>query len=69
MKLKAEHFHAYDLVTIYFDNQAKCYAQDIGYQYSILGRLICLPDCDKTSEKRKRKSVVFGINVYQINLI
>jgi hypothetical protein len=40
MKLKAEHFHAYDLVTIYFDNQAKCYAQDIGYQYSILGRLI-----------------------------
>ena len=35
-----------------------------GNQYSILGRLICLPDCDKTSEKGKRKSVVFGINVY-----
>ena len=27
-------------------------------------RLICLAECDKTSEKRKRKSVVFGINVY-----
>jgi hypothetical protein len=36
-------------------NQAKYYAQDTGNQYSILGRLICLPDCDKTSEKRKRK--------------
>jgi hypothetical protein len=45
-------------------NQAKYYALDTGNQYSILGRLICLPDCDKTSEKRKRKSVVFGINVY-----
>jgi hypothetical protein len=45
-------------------NQAKYYAQDTGNQYSILGRLICLPDCDKTSEKRKRESVVFGINVY-----
>jgi hypothetical protein len=56
MKLKVQHFHAYD--------QAKYYAQDTGNQYSILGRLICLPDCDKTSEKRKRKSVVFGINVY-----
>jgi hypothetical protein len=31
-------------------NQAKYYAQDTGNQYSILGRLICLPDCDKTSE-------------------
>jgi hypothetical protein len=29
---------------------AKYYAQDTGNQYSILGRLICLPDCDKTSE-------------------
>jgi hypothetical protein len=29
-----------------------------------MGRLICLLDCDKTSEKRKRKSVVFGINIY-----
>jgi hypothetical protein len=28
---------------------------DTGNQYSILGRLICVPDCDKTSEKRKRK--------------
>jgi hypothetical protein len=45
-------------------NQAKYYAQDTGNQYSILGRLICLLDCDKTSEKRKRKSIVFGINVY-----
>ena len=36
-------------------NQAKYYAQDTGNQYSILGRLICLPDCDKTSEKRQRK--------------
>ena len=61
MKLKVEHFHAYDLVMFLFVliNQAKYYAQD-----SILGHLICLPDCDKTSEKRKRKSVVFGINVY-----
>ena len=33
-----------------FINQAKYYAQDTGNQYSILGRLICLPDCDKTSE-------------------
>jgi hypothetical protein len=64
MKLKVEHFDAYDLVSICFDYQAKCYAQDTRNQYSILGRLICLPDCDKTSEKRKRKSVVFGINVY-----
>jgi hypothetical protein len=31
-------------------NQAKYYAQDTGNQYSILGHLICLPDCDKTSE-------------------
>jgi hypothetical protein len=31
-------------------NQAKYYVQDTGNQYSILGRLICLPDCDKTSE-------------------
>ena len=31
-------------------NQAKYYAQDTGNQYSILGRLICLPDCNKTSE-------------------
>jgi hypothetical protein len=31
-------------------NQAKYYAQDTWNQYSILGRLICLPDCDKTSE-------------------
>jgi hypothetical protein len=38
-----------------FINQTKYYAQDTGNQYSILGRLICLPDCDKTSEKRKRK--------------
>ena len=32
--------------------QVKYYAQDTGNQYSILqlGRLICLPDCDKTSE-------------------
>ena len=29
-----------------------------------MGRLICLLDCDKTSEKRKWKSVVFGINIY-----
>ena len=64
MKLKVEHFHAYDLVSIFLINQAKYYAQDTGNQYSILGRLICLPDCDKTSEKRKRKFVVFGINVY-----
>ena len=55
MKLKVEHFHAYDLVTICFDNQAKYYAQDTGNQYSIFDRLIYLPDCDKTSEKRKRK--------------
>jgi hypothetical protein len=45
-------------------NQAKYYAQDTGNQYSILGRLICLPDCDKTSEKRERKLYLFGINVY-----
>jgi hypothetical protein len=45
-------------------NQAKYYAQDTGNQYSILGRLICLPDCNKTSENEKWKSVVFGINVY-----
>ena len=45
-------------------NQAKYYAQDTGNQYSILGGLICLPDCDITSEKRKRKSEGFGINVY-----
>jgi hypothetical protein len=31
-----------------FINQAKYYAQDTGNQYSILGRLFCLPDCDKT---------------------
>ena len=31
-------------------NQVKYYAQDTGNQYCILGRLICLPDCDKTSE-------------------
>jgi hypothetical protein len=31
-------------------NQAKYYAQDTSNQYSILGRLICLPGCDKTSE-------------------
>jgi hypothetical protein len=49
---------------IIITNQAKYYAQDTGNQYSMLGRLIYLPDCDKTSEKRKRKSVVFGINVY-----
>jgi hypothetical protein len=30
--------------------QVKYYAQDTGHQCSILGRLICLPDCDKTSE-------------------
>jgi hypothetical protein len=29
-----------------------------------LGRLICLPGCDKTSEKRKQNSVLFGITVY-----
>ena len=39
-------------------NQAKYYGQDTGNQYSILGHL------STTSEKRKRKSVVFGINVY-----
>jgi hypothetical protein len=33
-----------------FINQTKYYAHDTGNQYSILGRLICLPDCDKTSE-------------------
>jgi hypothetical protein len=55
MKLKVEHFHAYDLVSIFFINRAKYYAHDTGNQNSILGRLICLPDCDKTSEKRKRK--------------
>ena len=32
--------------------------------HKIPGCLISLPDCDKTSEKRKRKSVVFGIIVY-----
>jgi hypothetical protein len=35
---------------MHFNYQAKYYAQDNGNQYSILGRLICLPDCDKTSE-------------------
>ena len=35
--------------------QAKYYAQDTENQYSILGRLICVPDYDKTSEKRRRK--------------
>jgi hypothetical protein len=48
MKLKVEQFHAYDLVAI---NQAKYYAQDTGNQYSLLLRLFCLPDSDKTSEK------------------
>ena len=55
MKLKVEHVHAYDLLLFVVINQAKYYAHDTGNQYSILGRLICLPDCDKTSEKRKRK--------------
>jgi hypothetical protein len=40
-------------------NQAKYYAQDTGNQYSILGRLICLPDCDKTSEN-ERLGPIFG---------
>jgi hypothetical protein len=31
-------------------NQAKYYAQVTENQYRILGRLICLPDCDETSE-------------------
>jgi hypothetical protein len=31
-----------------------------GNQYSILGGLICLPDCDITSEKRKRKSSIWN---------
>ena len=55
MKIKVEHFHVYDLVTIVLIKQAKYYAQDTGNQYSILSRLICVPDCDKTSGKRKRK--------------
>jgi hypothetical protein len=55
MKLKVEHFHAYDWLLFVLSKQAKYCAQDTGNQYSILGRLICVPDCDKTSEKRKRK--------------
>jgi hypothetical protein len=55
MKLKVEHFPVMTRFLFVLINQAKYYAQDTGNQYSILGRLICLPDCDKTSEKRKRK--------------
>ena len=55
MKLKVEYFHAYDWLLFVLIKQAKYYAQDTGNQYNICGRLICVPDCDKTSEKRKRK--------------
>jgi hypothetical protein len=41
VKLKAEHFQVYDLVTVCFDMKAKYYAQDTGNQCSILGGLIC----------------------------
>jgi hypothetical protein len=64
MKLKVEHFHADDWLLFVLIKQAKYYAQDTGNQYSILGRLICVPDCDKTSKKTKAEIVVFGINVY-----
>ena len=55
MKLKVEHVHADDWLLFVLIKQAKYYAQDTGNHYSILGRLICVPDCDKTSKKPKRK--------------
>jgi len=59
MKLKVEHFHVYDLVTVCFDYASEYYAQDTGNQCSTLGRLICwkwhVPDCDKTSENESWK--------------
>jgi hypothetical protein len=51
MKLKVEHFHAYDWLLFVLIKQAKYYAQDTGNQYSILGRLICVPDCDNIWNK------------------
>ena len=41
MKLKAEHFQVYDLVTVWFNMQAKYYAHDTGNKCGILGGFIC----------------------------
>jgi hypothetical protein len=40
MKLKVEHFHAYDLVSIFLINQAKYYAQDTGNQYKTKAEIV-----------------------------
>ena len=59
MKLKSNIFTLMTWFLFVLINQAKYYAQDTGN-----GSLDLFTDCDKTSEKRKWKSVVFGINVY-----
>jgi hypothetical protein len=64
MKLKVEHFHAYDLVSICFDQPSEILRTIYREPVQYIGSLDLFTDCDKTSEKRKRKSVVFGINVY-----
>jgi hypothetical protein len=48
-------------------NQAKYYAQDTENQYSILGRLICLPDCDKTSENENERQLPECFNLFTCN--
>ena len=48
-------------------NQAKYYVQVIENQYSILGRLICLPDCDKTSENESERQLPECFNLYTCN--
>ena len=60
-KLKVEHFHAYDLVTVCFDYASEIqrtrYREPVQYIRSLdlLKNDVRVPDCDKTSEKRKRK--------------
>jgi hypothetical protein len=48
-------------------NQAKYYAQDTENQNSILGRLICLADCDKTSENESQRQLPESFNLYTCN--
>ena len=64
MKLKVEHFHAYDLVSICFDYTSEILRTRYWEPAQYIGSLDLFTDCDKSSENRKRKSVVFGINVY-----
>jgi hypothetical protein len=59
MKLKVEHFLVYDLVTVCFDYANEIlrrrYREPVQYIGSLYLLKWRLPDCDKTSEKRKRK--------------